>query len=178
MQGSIEEIESHPWNSEPEVALLINALIDLHSCKRILEIGVFKGATYYGISGNEILYTGIDIEDHREESIKELMQLKGHQFIKGDSLKELKKLNGGFDLIFIDSVHEYQHCLAEFKLCEPLIKKGGLMVFHDSKKFPGVRQVMDYIKSFPHFDVINLDTPDHPGRGGASGVSIVRCNYE
>lgn len=178
MQRSISEIEKHPWNSEPEVAQLINVLIDLHSCKSVLEVGVFKGATYYDISENCIVYTGIDVQDHREKAVKEQMELRGHYFILGDSLEELKKLKGRFDLIFIDSIHEYGHCLKEFKLCERLINKGGLVVFHDSLKFEGVKKVMEYIKSFSHFDVINLNTPDHEGRGGASGVSIVRCNYE
>ncbi len=179
MQGSTEQIAFHSWNSEPEVAQLINALIKLHSCNRILEVGVFKGATYFEIADNCEEYTGIDIQDHREEIVKKKMELRGHSFIVGDSLKELKKIKGVFDLIFIDSVHEFEHCLNEFKICEGLInKKGGLMVFHDSKKFKGVADVMNYIKSFQHFDVINLNTPDHEWRGGASGVSIVKCNYE
>lgn len=179
MQTSTEKIAFHSWNSEPEVAQLINALIKLHSCKNVLEVGVFKGATYCDIASYCDKYTGIDIEDHREDVTKEIMLIKKHNFILGDSLIELKKLKGKFDLIFIDSVHEYTHCMAEFKICEGLInKKGGLMVFHDSKKFEGVAKVMEYIKSFPHFDVINLNTPDHAGRGGASGVSIVKCNYE
>lgn len=177
MQRGSSKIDFHSWNSEPEVAQLINALIELHSCKSVLEVGVFKGATYFDISDNCEVYTGIDIEDHREDSVKEQMIIKGHSFILGNSLDVLKTIKGKFDLIFIDSLHEYHHCLSEFKLCEGLIRNGGLIVFHDSKKFPGVKQVMDYIKSFPHFDVINFDTPDHPGRGGASGVSVVKCNY-
>lgn len=176
MQGN-SEIKRHPWNSEPEVYSLINSLIKLHKCKTLLEVGVFEGALYEGLE-SKIYYTGIDIADHRTELVKDMMKEDHCTFIVEDSLTALKKIKDKFDIIFIDSVHEYHHCLAEFKMCERLISKGGLMVFHDSKKFLGVRQVMNYIKSFSHFDVINLDTPDHEGRGGASGVSIVRCNYE
>lgn len=167
-------ITEHSWNSEPEVGELIKALINIHSCENVLEVGVFKGATSLSMMG--VNYTGIDIEDHREPEVKKAM--KPHKFILGSSLDIIPTFTEkAFDLIFIDSVHEFDHCMAEFKLCERIIKPGGLMVFHDSLKFPGVAEVMQYIKRFAHFDVINLRTPDHEGRGGASGVSIVKCNY-
>jgi len=180
MQG---KIENHSWNSEPEVGILIKSLIDVHSCKSVMEVGVFKGASYFSFASDKIGYIGIDIEDHREEIVKDKMEEMNHVFIKADSITQLKKfsLNSvyrrSFDLIFIDSVHEYDHCMAEFKECEKLISNGGLIVFHDSVLFAGVKKVIDYIKGFKHFDVLTLNTPDHEGRGGASGISIVRCNY-
>lgn len=168
------QVTAHSWNSEPEVGELIKSLINIHSCKEVLEVGVFKGAT--ALSMLHVGYTGIDIEDHREQIVVEAM--KDQKFILGNSLEVLKTLpEKHYDLIFIDSVHEYEHCMAEFKLCERLIKNGGLLCFHDSLKFPGVAQVMRYIKSFPHFDILRLNTPDHEGRGGASGITVVRCNY-
>lgn len=167
-------VTEHSWNSEPEVGAVLAALIDIHQCKEVLEIGVFKGATALHLM--KANYTGIDIEDFREEPVKAAM--KGHKFILGNSLEELKRLPEKFyDLIFIDSVHEYEHCMSEFKACERLIKSGGLICFHDAAKFFGVKRVIDYIKMFNHFDVLVLNTPDHPGRGGASGLAIVKCNY-
>lgn len=168
------EITEHSWNSEPEVGKLIEALINIHSCENVLEIGVFKGATALSMMKAKH-YVGIDIEDYREEPVIEKM--RDHSFLMGDSLKILPQLTGSFDLIFIDSVHEYDHCLREFKLCERLIKPGGLMCFHDAIKFPGVRKVIEYIASFDQFETIILNTPDHPHRGGASGIAIVKCNY-
>lgn len=173
-----ELIQQHSWNSEPEVGELLKALINIQSVRNVLEIGVFKGASYMAFADAAIEYTGIDIEDHREQVVKDKMELNAHKFILGNSLDVLKELEEKFDLIFIDSVHEFDHCLAEFKLCERLIKNKGLVVFHDAVKFPGVAAVISYLKQFPHFDVITLDTPDHPGRGGASGIAIVRCNYQ
>lgn len=172
------DIEEHSWNSEPEVGDLIKSLINIQSCRNVLEIGVFKGASYFTFADDTIEYTGIDIEDHRDQIVKEKMELNAHKFILGNSLVVLRELEEKFDLIFIDSVHTFEHCMAEFKICEGLIKNKGLMVFHDAVKFPGVAAVIDYIKGFKHFDVITLDTPDHPGRGGASGIAVVRCNYQ
>lgn len=174
----MSKITEHSWNSEPEVGDLLKSLINIQSCRNVLEIGVFKGASYYTFSDDCIEYTGIDIEDHREQIVKDKMQLNAHKFILGNSLEVLGELEEKFDLIFIDSVHTFEHCMAEFKICEKLIKNKGLIVFHDAVKFIGVAAVIEYIKSFPHFDVITLDTPDHPGRGGASGIAVVRCNYQ
>lgn len=160
------KVTEHSWNSEPEVGNLISALIDIHSCKEVLEVGVFKGAT--ALSMMKVNYTGIDIEDFREEPVKEAM--KGHKFIIGNSITELKKLpEKNYDFIFIDSVHEFNHCIQEFKMCESLIKKGGLICFHDSIKFPGVAKVIEYIKSFNHFEVVTLNSPFY------NGFSIVKC---
>lgn len=172
------KITQHSWNSEPEVGDLIKSLINIQSVRNVLEVGVFKGASYYAFADDAIEYTGIDIEDHREQVVKDKMQQNAHKFILGDSLVVLRELEEKFGLIFIDSVHTFEHCMAEFKICEGLIERGGLIVFHDAVKFPGVAAVINYIKSFKHFDVITLDTPDHEHRGGASGIAIVRCNYQ
>ena len=174
----MSKIEQHSWNSEPEVGELIKSLINIQSCRNVLEIGVFKGASYNTFSDDCIQYTGIDIDDHREQIVKDKMELNAHEFILGNSLVILGELEEKYDLIFIDSVHTFEHCMAEFKICEGLIRNKGLIVFHDAVKFSGVAGVIDYIKSFPHFDVITLDTPDHEGRGGASGIAVVRCNYQ
>lgn len=161
-------VTEHSWNSEPEVGQLIAALIDIQQCKEVLEIGVFKGAT--ALSMMKVNYTGIDNKDYREQIV--IDQMKDHKFILGDSLNELRKLpKSNYDLIFIDSVHEYNHCLQEFKLCESLIKSGGLICFHDAVKWEGVARVMDYIRTFNHFEVLILTTPH------GEGFSIVKCNY-
>lgn len=164
------KVTEHSWNSEPEVGNLIAALIDIHQCQQVLEIGVFKGAT--ALSMMKANYTGIDIEDFREEIVKDQMAAQNHKFIIGDSLTELKKLPWRhYDLIFLDTVHEFKHCMAEFKLCENLIKAGGLICFHDAVMWVGVKEVLSYIKSFSHFDVLVLNTPH------GEGLGIVRCNY-
>jgi len=162
-------MEKHSWNSETEVGEIISALIKIHQCKNVLEIGTFKGAT--GAFMLDAKYTGIDISDHRDAEFKKGM--KGHSFIIGNSIDVLPTLpQKSFDLIFIDSVHEFDHCMTEFKMCELLIKRGGLICFHDSIKFEGVKRVINYISMFKHFDVITLNTPEN------NGFTIVKCNYK
>ena len=177
MHEYASEIEFHPWTSEPQVASLITALIDIHECTNVLEVGVFKGATALAMLWDGVNYTGIDIEDHRHDIVKQ--EMKGHKFILGNSLDVLKTLpKQHFDLIFIDSLHEYDHIMQEFKLCERIIKKGGLILFHDSIGIEDVKRIINYIKGFKHFEVVTLRTPYIEGRGFGSGVSIVKCNYE
>jgi predicted SAM-dependent methyltransferase/cephalosporin hydroxylase len=60
------------------------------------------------------------------------------QFIKGDShdpesLAELKRMINGskVDLLFIDGDHTYQGVKSDFEMYSPLVKKGGMIVFHD-----------------------------------------------
>lgn len=171
------EIEFHPWSSEPQVGILISALIDIHECEEVLEIGVFKGATSMSMIWDGINYTGIDIEDHRENVVKQ--EMKGQKFILGNSLDVIPKLPAHhYDLIFIDGNHEYKHVMEEFKLCERVIKKGGLILFHDTIGILDVKRVIDYIKQFNHFEVLTLRTPAIEGRGLGSGLTIVKCNYE
>lgn len=169
-------LEFHPWSSEPQVGVLLNALIEIHECKEVLELGVFMGATSLYLLSNEINYTGIDIEDNRGEIVTEAMN--EHSFYIGNTLDIIPLLpSNKYDLIFIDSLHTFAHLLAEFKLCERIIKNHGLFVFHDSLLIPDVAAVIAYIKSFPHFEILTLNTPDIPGRGGASGITIVRPHY-
>lgn len=170
----MEEIVSeHSWNSEHEVIRLLLSLIETVNAKDILEIGTFKGAFPFTLMINEGLkYTGIDIEDHRSNELKELFNENEYQFILGNSINVLNGLpRTNYDLIYIDSVHEFDHCMAEFKACELLIKPGGLICFHDSIKFEGVTRVIDYIKLFDHFETLTLPTPHE------NGITIVKCNY-
>ncbi len=167
------EPEFHSWNSEPEVGILLNALIRIHECKEVLEVGTFHGLTTQSMKGAGANITTIDIEDHRKKKDSEI------NFILGDSTKVMKDLPKRFyDLIFIDSFHDYAHVMKEFKQAESLIKVGGLICFHDSILIPDVTRIINFIKSFRHFEVITLRTPDIEGRGGASGISIVKCNYK
>lgn len=46
-------------------------------------------------------------------------------------LKAYQHLSGGIDLLFIDGDHQYASVLTDWLLYSPLVKKGGLIAFHD-----------------------------------------------
>lgn len=170
----IEGIENHNWSSEIEVGEFIGSLIKMSKCQNILEVGVFKGVTSCYIIDNLLdkgSYTGIDIKDFRNTSVKYFMQ--DHKFILGDSKIELGKLpEKSFDLIFIDSNHEFEHTKTEFQLCEKLIKQNGLILLHDCFYSVGVQKWVNILKTFSWFEVMILNTPDN------RGLAVIKCLHK
>lgn len=54
--------------------------------------------------------------------------------VVNDSLaaaRELETLRGRVDLVFIDGDHSYEACLADIAAWAPLVKRGGVLAFHD-----------------------------------------------
>jgi predicted O-methyltransferase YrrM len=179
-------MEKHPWNSEQAVSEFIGSLIKLHSAKKVLEIGVFEGQT--GIEmikavGDDGHYVGIDITDENfNKTFKKLITPLNDSVAEccvhiGSSFDILPTLEPkSFDLIFIDSVHEYDHLKKEFKLCEKLIKQNGLIVLHDAILFEGVNRFCNELKSNKGFEVLILETPKEGDRE-PSGLAVIKTMY-
>jgi predicted O-methyltransferase YrrM len=72
-----------------------------------------------------------------------------------------------FDLIFIDSLHEFDHVLQEFKIAESLISKDGLIILHDTIHLEGPKQLVAYA-AYYKYNTITLNTTE--GRG----ISILK----
>lgn len=90
-----------------------------------------------------------------------------------DALDDVRHLT--FDLLVIDSHHDYETTLWEVKHFEPLLRDGGYILLHDSLSFDGVGAVVFQLTENPRFEVITLDTP----RGVVppyrlSGLTVVR----
>jgi predicted O-methyltransferase YrrM len=49
---------------------------------------------------------------------------------------------GGIDLLFIDSAHDFEHVNAEYEAWVKYVVPGGIIAFDDST-FPGVRAVIE-----------------------------------
>jgi predicted O-methyltransferase YrrM len=176
-----ETFDFHPWDSETEVGEFLAKLIELHGCKTALEIGIFRGITTMQLI-NKVKggYTGVDLEDHRLDFVKKQFEDTGAWFIQNDSLTVLKAFvneQRHYDFIFIDSFHSYEQVSQEFALCKNIINKNGLIGFHDSILHEGVKRFIDELKVRQkelNIEVITFNTPDVEGRGGASGISIVK----
>jgi hypothetical protein len=51
------------------------------------------------------------------------------------------------DLLFIDSSHQYEDTLEEFRVWEPVIRPGGFVVFHDyGRRWEGVTRAVDELQ--------------------------------
>jgi predicted O-methyltransferase YrrM len=162
------QVERHGWNSEDECGLFMASMIKMSKYMTVLEIGVFEGETSQHLinalpQGGQ--FVGIDIVDHRTELTKAAMNTGGKSidFMLGNSLDELGKLpKKHFDLIFIDSLHDFDHVMKEFKLAEHLVSNGGVIVLHDTIHLEGPLKLVEYAAHYKYKNV-TLNTTE--GRG-------------
>jgi len=97
-----------------------------------------KDATLISVEINkEPLFSNLDkIYSYKSERQKlhfiwQDSHLEGTK-IKVQNILKQKEL----DVLFIDGDHSYQSVSSDFFMYEPLVRKGGLIVFHDIKEHP------------------------------------------
>jgi predicted O-methyltransferase YrrM len=152
-----------PWESEHEVGMLLGAFIKTSGLTRVLDLGTYTGKTtdamLQALPENGSIIT-VDLGDHRTETFKEICSFDTRiKYIMGDSIQTCKSLYGQkFDLIFVDTVHEWSYALPEFKAVEFLIEKGGVLAYHDSIKFEGIERLVNYAKVFG-YNAVTINTP-------------------
>jgi len=166
------------WNAEPEVSLFIGKLIFGMNATVAVEIGSFVGATSAYIArafscmtpNNRKLYS-VDISAEfvsaAEQHLKTLGLMNFVHPITGRSLDEttLQTIPDA-DMIFIDSSHDYAITCAEIEVYAKKLKSSGILVLHDSIKWPGVRNALTHYSQ--QFRVFSFAT----SRG--NGLSILR----
>lgn len=74
--------------------------------------------------------------------------------------KAMETTDDYIDLLFIDGDHTYEGVKQDFEMYNPLVKEGGLIVFHDIWNTPtttnGVKQFWNEIKTrYEHFEIID-----------------------
>ena len=116
--------------------------------KTILEIGTASGGTTFlltRLSDPNALILSLDLSARR--TFREIfcnrfaMYNQKIFFLQRDShklstLEELKKLlkNRQIDVLFIDGDHSYEGVKKDFEMYSPLVKKNGIIAFHDIVK--------------------------------------------
>ena len=164
---------------------LLTTLVKLIGAKKVLEIGSFTG--YSGIC----LSLGLDDDGHLDslEINDELVDLIREGFkragvdrktnlIIGDALDSLDKLEGPYDLVFIDA--DKREYLAYYEKILPLLRPGGCIVADDvlwdgkllekevpqDRKTQGIASFNDFVVSDLRVEVVMLPLRD--------GLSIIR----
>ena len=108
-----------------------------------LEVGVYQGASLIAAAqGNDTRCIGIDNfkqfnRDGDNEKIcrKNISPYKNIELIKGDGLKELRKLKTQklkVDTFFYDGTHEKDAMTDAFKIAVPMINEGGYIIIDDT----------------------------------------------
>jgi predicted O-methyltransferase YrrM len=161
-----------------ELAEFLSLLIGLDP-QVIVEIGVHMGGTLYAWCQIAPFVFGID------ESWRPSAKNWGATIVVGDSHQwgtraELGKALDGkwIDCLYIDGDHTYGGVRRDYEMYAPLVRRGGLIAFHDiSPILPGqintedirVKRFWDEIKDESAVEII--DAEDHL-RGHIAGFGI------
>jgi len=119
-------------------------ILDKVKPKVILEIGTARGGTLFlfsNIADEEATLISVDLYQTIEKRILFRYIKKGKQkifLIQGDShkIETLRKIEGilkgrNVDFLFIDGDHSYEGVKKDFEMYSPLVRKGGIIAFHD-----------------------------------------------
>jgi caffeoyl-CoA O-methyltransferase len=133
VQRSEEKLEHTDMISGKQVGRLLNLLVRLGRCKRILEIGTFTGYSAIWMADalpedGELITLDMN-EKYKEISDgffnREPYKDKIRQ-IMGPALESIDAIPGEFDLVYIDAdKHQYPDYFLKIK---PRLKSGGILV--------------------------------------------------
>lgn len=118
--------------SDPEVGRLLSILARAAGARRILEIGaaIGYGAVWLARGAPEARVQSVDVDPERLAVAREYLERAGLadrvQLIEGKALEVIQRLDGPFDLVYVDAVKtEYRRYL---DLVLPKLRVGGLIV--------------------------------------------------
>jgi caffeoyl-CoA O-methyltransferase len=119
--------------SDPEVGKMLGILAGAVGARRILEIGtaIGYGVLWMARAVPEARIVSIDSDPERLAQARGYLERAGVldrvELIEGEALTVLPRLQGPFDLVYVDAVkEEYRRYL---DLALPLVKVDGLLVF-------------------------------------------------
>ena len=123
--------------SGPVQGRFLKMLVEISGAKKVLEIGSFTGYSSCWMAlglPEDGHIDALEINDELEDLMREGWQRAGvsdkiHLHI-GDAIESLGNLEGPYDLIFIDA-NKRQYA-EYYRLCLPLLRKGGLIVADDT----------------------------------------------
>lgn len=133
------------WLTEAEGA----ELAELAAGKHILEIGSYCGRSTICLAQKAISVHAVDTFDGRatdlpgntlrtfQENVRRFGVGDRVSPVKGTSSQVVPGLPQVFDVVFIDGAHDYESVRTDTRLAISVLKPGGLLAFHDYRKFPG-----------------------------------------
>jgi predicted O-methyltransferase YrrM len=172
-------------------------LLKRRKLRTIVEIGTQKGGTLYAwckIAEPDALIVSIDLPGGPfggGYSLKDMKRFRTYKrknqkayFFRKDSHKKstkdelIRKLKGRkIDFLFIDGDHRYSGVKRDWKLYAPLVKKNGLIAFHDILFHPKIPQCKvdrlwnEIKKQFRNKEFI--DKYDDRGWGQWGGIGVI-----
>lgn len=168
------------YGETPFRYLWLLVLAQLENTGKFLEIGVYKGSI---LALSQMIAQELDIEldtygltpldttgdkysvytnDDYEYGVSYVYHSLGlsldhtkiiHGLSTDDSIKQLAKENGPYDIVYIDGGHDYSTVINDINLCTDILKPYGFMVMDDASS------------------LLNFD-PSHPGFDGHKEVGL------
>lgn len=118
--------------SDPEVGRLLAILARAAGARRILEIGaaIGYGAVWLARGAPEARVQSVDVDPERLAAARQYLERAGLadrvELIEGKALEVIQRLDGPFDLVYVDAVKsEYRRYL---DLVLPKLRVGGMIV--------------------------------------------------
>ena len=171
-------------------------LVRAEDVRYVLEIGTFQGGTFYlwcqaGRPGATLVsidlpsgafgggYSESRINFYRcfGQAGQSLHFLRANSHLP-DTVQKVKEILRGnaLDFVFIDGDHTYEGVKRDFELYSPLVRKGGIVAFHDIRYRAEVPEIQVYrfwqeIKDhYEHQEIIEQDG----AMAGRIGIGILR----
>jgi predicted O-methyltransferase YrrM len=148
INGEIDKMGGYVAHNHHHVLFLIKELLG-PECKNYLEIGTALGSSMISVmkSKYDTNFYGIDLfltetgskPKKQVRNIINNFNKKNHKFylIEGDSkeknvIDQIKQINEGIDLFYIDGNHTADYAYSDFINYEKFLNPGGIVVFDDS----------------------------------------------
>jgi predicted O-methyltransferase YrrM len=171
--------------------LLLAELVKNQRCKRVLEIGTYRGGTLFvfsRLSGANATIISVDYPTTRFGRVlracqnlylprlvrrgQSLFLLRENSHSLGTLAKVREILKGNkLDFLFIDGDHSYGGVRSDFEMYAPLVRSGGLLAFHDVAKTNSQEEVYrlwNEIKpNYKHAEFVHRTGP------GAMGIGVL-----
>lgn len=160
-QQLLKEFKRIGLNTAPGDAMFLRILVESRGAKRGVEVG---SATGYGAINMGIafertgghLYT-IDIDPKMVEATRDNLKKFGLEktvtAIEGDALKELPKLEGEFDFVFIDALK--RDYLKYLQALAPKLKAGAVVVADNVIRSAGeMKDFLEFMQTSPDYEMV------------------------
>ena len=153
--------KGHAFNVSAEELQIISAIVVYSKPQAIFEFGTFDGRTSYHMGLNAPSDCSIITNDIQKGSFQfdnslynETITIGGcflnsdisNRFISitGDSKKiDVSQYFGKVDIVFVDGDHSFEGVLSDSDLAFKLIKKNGLILWHDYNFVDGVTRALN-----------------------------------
>lgn len=191
---SLYELQKHrqifPGSISPEVAHFLYSLINVTRPETVLEIGTLYGYSCLTI-GHALKSNGFghlhSFDLFISENYKKLNETDGRAFVQrllhqddlssfvtlheGDSSTNIQSwtesVNARVDIAFIDGSHFITGVLKDFRVINPIMQEGGLMIFHDTHPdnsgWLGPRFLVEKLTQETDFAILDIKTADTLG---------------